>query len=78
MVDTLEAPPQSLEAETSVIGSALLDPDCLDEVRAILKPEAFYSGRHMLIYRAMCWMRDNHATSPYASSPSLAAITHAP
>lgn len=49
-------PPQSLEAEQSVIGGLMLDDDNSERVQqvlAILKPEAFYSRAHQVIYSEM-------------------------
>lgn len=46
-------PPQSLDAEKSVLGSILLDKDAIIKVIDILTPEDFYEERHGLIYEAM-------------------------
>jgi replicative DNA helicase len=46
-------PPQSLEAEQSVLGSVLIDRDAVVEVAEFLKPEDFYRQAHGLIYGAM-------------------------
>ncbi len=43
-------PPQSIEAEQSVLGSILIDGDALARVIEILKPEDFYEPAHKLIY----------------------------
>lgn len=45
--------PHSLEAEQSVLGAILLDPDCLTEIAAILKPSHFYVAQHRAIYEKM-------------------------
>ncbi len=51
-------PPHSLEAERSVLGSILLDPEVLDAVESLLpSPEAFYAEAHRRIYRAMQALR---------------------
>ena len=39
-------PPQNLEAEESVLGGILLDPDAIGRVADVLRPEAFYLGAH--------------------------------
>jgi replicative DNA helicase len=44
-------PPQNLEAEESVLGGILLDPDAIGRVADVLRPEAFYLGAHREIYR---------------------------
>src|SRR5205809_1617416 len=51
MIDRL--PPQSLEAEESVLGSILIDRDAIVEVAPILKPDDFYRAANGSIYRAM-------------------------
>ena len=44
-------PPQNLEAEESVLGGILLDPDAIGRVADVLRPEAFYLSAHREIYR---------------------------
>ncbi len=46
-------PPQSLEAEQSVLGAILIDRDTVVEVADFLRPEDFYRQAHATIYRAM-------------------------
>ncbi|WP_406677519.1 replicative DNA helicase [Moorella sp. ACPs] len=46
-------PPQSLEAEQSVLGAIMLDREALLTVLEILKVEDFYREAHRLIYRAI-------------------------
>ena len=43
-------PPQSIEAEQSVLGSILIDRDAVIEVAEFLKPEDFYRQAHAKIY----------------------------
>ena len=45
--------PVSFEAEQSVIGSVLINPDCISEVVSIIDPEDFYVDAHRSIYIAM-------------------------
>lgn len=45
--------PFSLEAEQSVLGSILIDPECYNTVVGILKGEDFYVEEHTEIYLAM-------------------------
>ena len=45
--------PHNIEAEEYVIGSILIDQDCMDTVPDILKPEHFYRDRNRWIYEAM-------------------------
>jgi len=46
-------PPQSLEAEESVLGGIMLDNTALDRVVELLQPDDFYRGTHRKLYRAM-------------------------
>lgn len=46
-------PPQSLEAEQSVLGAMMLDREALLAVLEILRVEDFYREAHRLIYRAI-------------------------
>ena len=46
-------PPQSIEAEQSVLGSILIDRDAIIEVADFLKPEDFYRQAHGRIYAVM-------------------------
>jgi replicative DNA helicase len=46
-------PPQSLEAEQSVLGSILLDNDALHVAAELLAPEEFYREAHRKIFAAM-------------------------
>ena len=44
-------PPQNIQAEESVLGGILLDPDALGRIADILRPEAFYINAHKEIYK---------------------------
>ncbi len=46
-------PPQNIEAEISLLGSALLDGSALDRVVDILKAEDFYKKEHQMIFEAI-------------------------
>jgi len=46
-------PPQSLDAEESVLGGVLLDNTALDRVTEIVRPDDFYREAHRKIFRAM-------------------------
>jgi len=51
MIDRL--PPQSIEAEQSVLGAILIDRDTMIEVADFLRPEDFYRQAHGRIYAVM-------------------------
>ena len=42
-------PPQNIQAEESVLGGILLDPDAIGRIADILRPEAFYISTHQEI-----------------------------
>lgn len=50
---TSRVPPQNIEAEQAVLGSALLKENLLATIVEILKPHDFYRDAHRLIYEAM-------------------------
>ena len=49
-------PPQSLEAEQSVLGSILIDSRCLTEVIGLLRPEDFFLKQNREIYETIYTM----------------------
>ena len=46
-------PPQSIDAEQSVLGALLIDRDAVIEVADLLRPADFYRGHHGTIYGAI-------------------------
>lgn len=48
--------PYSLEAEQAVLGSVLIDPDCMEDVVNIVKQEYFYMPQHRVIFSSMMSM----------------------
>lgn len=53
-------PPQSLDAEMSLLGAVLIDDEVLSNVSENLKPYDFYDRRHELIYGAMFRLFERH------------------
>jgi len=45
-------PPQNIEAEESILGGLLLDPEAIGRIAHLLAPEAFYISAHSEIYKA--------------------------
>ena len=45
-------PPQNVDAEESILGGILLDPEAIGRVADLLRPEAFYIETHKEIYKA--------------------------
>lgn len=48
--------PYSLEAEQAVLGSILIDPECMEEVVSIVKQEYFFLPQHRAIFSSMMSM----------------------
>jgi replicative DNA helicase len=54
-------PPQSLEAEATVLGAALIDPEAFDVAADILRPQHFYAHVHESIFGVMLDLRQGAA-----------------
>ncbi|WDT85830.1 replicative DNA helicase [Alteromonas sp. 009811495] len=52
-VEKLKVPPHSIEAEQSVLGSMLIDPDSWDKVAELITDTDFYNRSHQIIFRAI-------------------------
>lgn len=50
--EQLKVPPQSKEAEVSVLGSILIDKNAIIEVADIITPDCFYESPHKIIFEA--------------------------
>ncbi|MEA5469409.1 replicative DNA helicase [Spirulina sp. 06S082] len=56
-------PPQNVEAEESILGGILLDPEAMGRVADVIVPEAFYISIHTEIYQAaLALYRDGKPT----------------
>lgn len=53
-------PPQSIDAEMSLLGAVLIDDQVLSEVSDKLKPFDFYDKRHATIFDAMLLLYEKH------------------
>ena len=49
-------PPQNIEAEESILGGILLDPEAIGRIAELLLPEAFYISSHTVIFQAMLFL----------------------
>ncbi len=58
MIGNEKLPPQNLEAEMSVLGAALFDPEAIFKLVEILRPNYFYSDIHKAIYEVMLSLFD--------------------
>jgi hypothetical protein len=50
-------PPNSVEAEEAVLGSALIDPEALERIVQVLSPKDFYITKNEWVFDAMVTMR---------------------
>ena len=46
-------PPHNLDAERSVVGALLLDPDRIPDVAEMLRPDDFFDPRHRIVFDAL-------------------------
>lgn len=58
--DELIVPPQNTDAEASLIGAVLVDPDAIVRVADSLSADDFYEQRHQLIYEAITKLYEKH------------------
>ncbi len=58
--DTLQLPPQNLDAEKSLLGSLLLDKEAINKVVDFLKPQDFYNRAHQIIYENIMKLFEKH------------------
>ena len=56
----LDTPPNAPEAERTVLGALLLDPEAILKVSDFLKPDDFYDPRYRLIYAAINDLYQRH------------------
>ena len=48
--------PFSMEAEQSVLGAILIEPECISKVLELLTPESFYRPQHQQLFSIMLGM----------------------
>ncbi|MBC7255489.1 MAG: replicative DNA helicase [Chloroflexi bacterium] len=58
-------PPQNIEAEQSVLGSLLIDPDAILKVSTFLRPEDFYRETHQRIYSAILQLHERRMPTDF-------------
>jgi replicative DNA helicase len=57
---TGKIPPQSLDAEMSLLGAVLIDEEVLADVSEAVTPKDFYDKRHALIFSSMMRLYEKH------------------
>lgn len=60
-------PPNSPEAEEAILGSVLLDPDTLDDIRDQIAPEDFFIVRNGWVWEAICAIYDRGENIDYVT-----------
>ncbi|BAC87975.1 replicative DNA helicase [Gloeobacter violaceus] len=86
-------PPQNIDAEETILGGLMMDPEALTRVVEHLRPEAFYVESHQIIYRAAlalhaqgrptdlltlsAWLEDNKLTEKIGGRTYLRRLTDA-
>jgi replicative DNA helicase len=59
---TNRVPPQSIEAEQSVLGSLMLDKDAIIKIADIIYSDDFYEEKHRIIYEAILRLYDERSS----------------
>ncbi|NPV06340.1 MAG: replicative DNA helicase [Anaerolineae bacterium] len=60
-------PPQNVEAEQSVLGSILIDPDAIIRVAPFLRPDDFYREAHAIIYAAILALHERREPADFVT-----------
>ncbi|HRQ86710.1 MAG TPA: DnaB-like helicase N-terminal domain-containing protein, partial [Candidatus Saccharibacteria bacterium] len=55
-----KVPPQSLDAEMSMLGAVLIDDDVIADVSSVVTSKDFYDKRHGIIFAAMMRLYERH------------------
>jgi replicative DNA helicase len=69
----LEGQPHSAEAERTVLGALLLDPDAIIKVSDLLAPEDFYDPTYRLIYQSIYELYSQHEAIDFVTVSSKLA-----
>ncbi len=59
-IETGKIPPQSIDAEMSLLGAVLIDEEVLADASEIIKPADFYDKRHQVVFAAMMRLYEHH------------------
>lgn len=60
-MDPMVAPPQNLDAETSLLGAILIDSDAIVKVADSITPQDFYDDKNGIIYDAIKKLYEKHS-----------------
>jgi replicative DNA helicase len=56
-----QAPPQNVDAEASLLGAILIDPDAIVKIADSISAESFYDPKHARIYEAVSKLYERHS-----------------
>ncbi len=59
--------PQNVEAEASVLGSLLIDPEAISLVADFLRAEDFYRDSHRILYEAIMRLYERHDPADFVT-----------
>jgi len=60
-------PPQNLEAEQSVLGSLLIDPDAIIKVASFLRRDDFYRESHQLVFQSILDLHERRLPADFVT-----------
>lgn len=66
-MSTDRIPPQNIEAEQSLLGSILIDPETIIRVSPIVRPEDFYRDVHKIIYEAALELHERRQPADFVT-----------
>ena len=61
--------PANIDAEIAILGSLLIDPGTIENIRPFLKPDHFYDTRHQWIHQAILDMSANGTPADLVTLP---------
>ncbi|GAH45066.1 unnamed protein product, partial [marine sediment metagenome] len=68
---TVRSMPESLSAEAAVLGSMMIDPECIGDVIEIVKQDSFYRTEHQYIFDAIIALYEKHPALPVIDQADL-------
>ncbi len=60
-LDKAKIPPQNAEAEASLLGAILIDPEAIVKIADVITPADFYEERHRRIFEAVSQLYEKHS-----------------
>ena len=74
LVEAARVPPQSIEAEQSVLGGLLLDNSAWDRVSDVITEESFYRADHRTIFHHIVQLIENNRPADALTVADVAAL----